>query len=123
MAEILVVDDSRLSRRFLTTPLKQAGHSITEAVNGEEGLRAFEASSPELVVTDLLMPVMDGPTLLAHLRDRSQVPVIVVSADIQESTRELVMQLGISSFLNKPFQAEQLLEAVNAALNTAEVPT
>ncbi len=121
MANILVVDDSRLSRRFSTTPLREAGHQITEAVNGEEGLAAFKEATPDCVVSDLLMPVMDGPTFLAHLRDLSNVPVIVLSADIQETTRDLVEQLGISRFLNKPFREDELLEAVSVALREAEV--
>lgn len=121
MANILVVDDTRLSRRFVTKPLREAGHHVTEATNGEEGLAAVKASMPDCVVTDLLMPVMDGPTFLLHLRDFSEVPVIVVSADIQDSTRQLVSRLGISRFLNKPFMAGELIEATEVALSHAEV--
>ena len=120
MAHILVVDDSRISRRFLTKPLREAGYEITEAGDGEEGLAAFRVSEPDCVVTDLLMPVMDGPTFLGHLREFSEVPAIVVSADIQNSTREVISQLRVKCFLNKPFVGAELLEAVSAALCEGE---
>ncbi len=120
MSRILVVDDSRLSRRFVTKPLRDAGHEVIEAENGQEGLDAYREHGPDMIVSDLLMPVMDGPTFITHLRDESEVPVVVVSADIQDSTRQLVNQLGVSRFLNKPFNATELLDAVELALGAVE---
>ncbi len=120
MSRVLVVDDSRLSRRFVTKPLRDAGHDVIEAENGQEGLDAFREHAPDMIVSDLLMPVMDGPTFLLHLRDESEVPVVVVSADIQDSTRQLVNELGVSRFLNKPFNATELLDAIDVALGAAE---
>jgi CheY-like chemotaxis protein len=116
MAKILVVDDSRLSRRFLTGPLRQAGHEVIEADNGEVGLELYREHQPECVFTDLLMPVMDGPTLLARLREISDVPVIVVTADIQQTSRDKCEAHHISAFLNKPFKADDALAALDEAL-------
>ncbi|MBT4863848.1 MAG: response regulator [Planctomycetaceae bacterium] len=117
MPHILVVEDSRLSRRMVVTPLREAGHEVSEAKNGEEGLESFRQNRPDCVITDLLMPVMDGQGLLKHIREiDTDVPVIVVSADIQRTSRKTCDDLGISGFLQKPMTSETLIASVDAAL-------
>lgn len=117
MAHILVVEDSRLSRHFIVTPLREAGHTITEAKNGGEGWEMFQELRPDCVVTDLLMPIMDGQDLLRHIREiDSDIPVLVASADIQRASRKTCEDLGISMFLQKPVQSEELLKGVTEAL-------
>lgn len=117
-AKILVVDDSRLSRRrFLAGPLKEAGYEVIEAADGQEGLAAFEEHAPDVVISDLLMPVMDGFEFIAALREKEITqPVIVASADIQESSRKKVDELETFGFLNKPYTSEVLLETVEKAI-------
>ena len=110
MSKILLIDDSRLSRVMAREPLRSAGYEVAEANNGENGLLAVTEHQPDCIVLDLLMPVMDGPKFLRQLRaSGAEVPVIVVSADIQESSRALVEDLGISGFLNKPVKSKELL--------------
>ena len=117
MSHLLVVEDSRLSRCVVVDALREAGHDISEAVNGEEALESFRQDRPDCVVTDLLMPVMGGHELLKRIRDiDSEVPVIVASADIQLSSRTKCEELGISGFLQKPIQLEELVACVDAAL-------
>lgn len=114
---ILVVDDSRLSRRLVVDTLRDAGHRVTEAENGAVALELFCQDQPDCVVTDLLMPVMDGHELLRQLRAvDSDVPVVVATADIQTPSRNACEELGISGFLNKPVQPDELSAVVNAAL-------
>jgi CheY-like chemotaxis protein len=121
MPHILVVEDSRLSRRMVVKTLREAGHEITEGANGEEGLKSFRENRPDCVVTDLLMPVMEGQELVRLIRlTDTEVPIIVASADIQRSSRETCEKLGISGFIQKPVQAEEILACVDAAL-TQEV--
>lgn len=126
-AKILTVDDSNLSRkRFIAQPLREAGYDVVEAVNGEEGLKVFEEHQPDVIVSDLLMPIMDGFEFVAALSERGvTTPVIVVSADIQESSKEKIDQYEPFGFLNKPFKAEVLLDMVQQALESvgSEVPT
>lgn len=126
-AKILTVDDSNLSRkRFIAQPLRQAGYEVVEAVNGEEGLKAVEEHQPDVIVSDLLMPIMDGFEFVEALSKRGvTTPIIVVSADIQESSREKIDQFKTFGFLNKPFKPEVLLEAVQQALESvgSEVAT
>lgn len=121
--KILVVDDSALSRRaFLAKPLRAAGYEVIEAVNGREGLAAWTAHRPQLVITDLLMPEMDGFAFIAALQAAGAAcPVIVASADIQDASRKRVADLNTFGFLNKPFRYDDLLQMVAAALPTATV--
>lgn len=117
MTRILVVEDSMLSRRMVVDALKEAGYETSEAKNGEVGLEMFRENRPDCVVSDLLMPIMDGQTLLGHIRELdTEVPVIIASADIQQSSLDICESFGISGFLNKPVKSEDLLVCVEAAL-------
>lgn len=118
MAKILIVDDSTLSRAMVAKALKEAGHEVVQAANGREGIAAFERESFDCVVTDLLMPVVDGHQLLTHVRsiDR-RIPVVVLTADIQASTQAMCQELAVSGFMNKPVKAETLRTCVEKALS------
>lgn len=120
-SRILVVDDSALARRaFLAKPLRAAGYEVIEAVNGHEGLAAWKTHKPDLVITDLLMPELDGFGFVNALRDaQADCPIIVASADIQDSSQKRVAALDTFGFLNKPFRYEELLQMVSDALSTA----
>ena len=116
MAHILVVEDSRLSRRMTVDILTASGHDTAEAIHGKEALELFRERRPDCVITDLLMPVMNGQELLRRIRQfDTQVPIIVVSADIQRSTRSECDELGISGFLQKPVQATDLIPCIDNA--------
>lgn len=121
IAKVLTVDDSRLSRRaFVAKPLRAAGYEVIEAENGVEGLKAFKEHNPDLVISDLLMPEMDGFEFVTALRElKTQCPIIVASADIQDTSRQRIDELGTFGFLNKPFKSDQLLELVENALKAA----
>lgn len=121
MATILVVDDSKLSRSISAKALSEAGHTVLEAADGEEGLAIFLQQRPDCVVTDLLMPVLDGHAMLGQIRLASpEVPVIVLTADIQSSTRSMCQQLGIDAFINKPIHADTLRRCVQQALSRTQ---
>lgn len=116
---ILVIDDSRFSRRRIAEAIISAGHTVTEACDGQEGLGLIESASFDCVVTDNLMPVMGGIEMLRHLRAAGNaVPIVMCSADIQQSTRSTCEELGISGFVGKPFKPEQLTELVDRACDT-----
>jgi len=120
MAVILVIDDSRLSRTLAAKALGDAGHTVVEAADGQQGIAALEEHQPDCIVTDLLMPVLDGRKFIAQIRARGiQTPVVVLTADIQSSTRCLCEGLGISSFVNKPINAGELRAGVQQALAAA----
>jgi len=109
MTTILVVDDSRPSRRLASDALIKVGFRVIEAVNGQDGLEMFAEHQPDCIVMDLLMPVMTGQEFLRRLRQQSvDVPVVVLSSDIQQTSKSECESLGISSFLNKPVLGSQL---------------
>lgn len=124
MAKLLVVDDSRLTRRIVTSALKQVGHTVVEAVDGAAGLAAFEAGEFDCVMTDLLMPVMDGFEMAAAIRELApEIPLLVATADIQESSHERCAVIGVTRLLNKPLKAHQITEAVAEAISGSASPS
>ncbi len=118
MAHILVVDDSQYSRALIRHALEQDGHTVVEA---QDGLRALELSSAQtfdLITLDLLMPGMQGLELLGHLRRRQpQARFVVLTADIQNATRDELLAAGAHAFLQKPLQAAELRRTVTALLH------
>lgn len=97
--------------------LREAGHTVVEAENGRKGIEAFNEQEFDCVIADLVMPEVDGLRLVHYIRgfDR-QLPVVIVSADVQESTFALCRKLGSTDFLNKPIRMPQLREVVDRAL-------
>lgn len=123
MAKVLVVDDSRLTRRMIVGALVKGGHECVQAGNGVEGLEAFHAESPDCVFSDLLMPVMDGFEMTAAINQVSpETPVIVATADIQDSSRARCDENGVRLLLNKPMRPEQINAAVAEVLESTLTP-
>ncbi len=122
MAKILIVDDSVFMRMTLSNMVKAGGHEAIEAVNGREGLEKIKAEQPDCLVTDLNMPEMEGPDLIKAVRtDGITIPIIVNTADVQESTRNRCMALGATAFFNKPLKEEGVLACINESLVGASV--
>lgn len=117
MAKILIVDDSGLSRRISRTILVDAGHQTLEAEDGITALERFFLDKPDLVLLDVTMKGMNGIEVLKKLREMdASARVIIVTADIQSSTRTLTHEAGARALITKPVAADQLLIAVDAAL-------
>lgn len=115
--KILIVDDSTLSRRTLRRILEPAGYEIAEADDGMTALEVYFLDRPDLVLLDLVMKGMYGLDVLVKLREMDPgAPVVVASADIQSSTRQMVNEAGALGFIHKPFVSEQVLAAVESAL-------
>ncbi|MCX6032539.1 MAG: response regulator [Chloroflexi bacterium] len=120
MANILIIDDSALSRRIMRRILEVAGYQVQEAADGMAGLESYFLSKPDLVLLDITMTGMHGLEALTQLRALdSQARVIMASADIQASTRAMAAEAGAIGFVNKPLTAEQVLSAVHAALQAS----
>jgi two-component system, chemotaxis family, chemotaxis protein CheY len=119
VATILVVDDSGYARRLMRQTLEAEGHTVIEASNGMTALESYAVNAPDLVMLDLTMEDISGIEVLERLNDiNPDVPVIVVSADIQRSTTAKVAEAGAFRFLGKPAENTEIVEAVNAALGT-----
>ncbi len=118
MAQILIIDDSAYQRHKARHAVETAGHELLEAANGSDGLKTAAATMPDCILLDLLMPKMRGEEVLQTLRDQGlDTPVIVLTADIQESTRQRCLELGAVAFINKPLQEAELLDAIQQALD------
>jgi two-component system KDP operon response regulator KdpE len=118
-ARILVVDDEAQLTRVLRTGLKSRGYDVRVASDGISGLELFGDWHPNLVITDLAMPNMDGLELCRKLRQVSQVPIIVLSAKDEEKTKIEALDLGADDFVTKPFGIDELLARVRASLRRA----
>lgn len=119
MTRILIVDDSLFQRRIISAPLKNKGYEVIEAVNGKDGLEKAEREKPDLILLDILMPEKNGIEVLKELQGvQSRIPVIMLTSDVQESTRNECLGLGAQEFLNKPVKAEELLSVISSVLGT-----
>ena len=115
--KILLVDDSALARRSVRQMLEGAGYEVVEAEDGLIALERYFLEKPDLVVLDLVMNGMMGLDVLQKLHEMDpKVRAIVVSADIQHSSREMAVAGGARDFLNKPVDRASLLSAVARAL-------
>lgn len=118
MGLILITDDAAFSRRMIRKAVQEGGHEAIEAGNGRECLEMLAHNSPDCIISDLLMPEMDGFSLLQALRDQGvKIPVIVLSADIQDSARQQCESLGAFMMLKKPPKAPEIIDALQKALN------
>lgn len=117
MSRILIVDDSLFQRRIVSAPLKANGFDVFEAVNGKEGLEKIIEVKPDLILLDILMPEKDGIQVLSELHNsQNTIPVIMLTSDVQDSTRDECLSLGARAFLNKPVKSEELLPVINSIL-------
>jgi twitching motility two-component system response regulator PilH len=113
MTRILIVDDSLFQRRIISAPLKSEGYELLEAVNGREALEKIIVEKPDLILLDILMPEKDGFEVLKELLEaKNTIPVIMLTSDVQDSTRDECMKLGARAFVNKPVKSEDLLPLI-----------
>ena len=125
---ILVVDDESQITRVLRTSLSSQGYDIRVANDGETALEIMKDWTPELAITDLSMPNMDGLELCRRIRAASQIPIIVLSVRGEERTKIQALDAGADDYVTKPFGIDELLARVRAHLRRApaagsEAPT
>lgn len=111
--QVLVVDDDPGVQKLLKTMLEMAHFEALIANNGQEALVCLEHTRPALIVLDLMMPTMDGPTFLAELERcglRASTPVIVLTANIY--ARPLIERMHVDSYVSKPFRLTDLLQQI-----------
>src|SRR5271169_3446778 len=113
---ILVVDDESQITRVLRTSLSSQGYDIRVANDGETALEIMKDWTPDLVITDLSMPNMDGLQLCRRLRPSTQIPIIVLSVRGEERTKVQALDAGADDYVTKPFGIEELLARVRANL-------
>jgi signal transduction histidine kinase/CheY-like chemotaxis protein len=118
--QVLIVDDIWHNRMVLLQFLEELGFGVQEASNGQEALESVRHSRPDLIISDVSMPVMDGITLVRSLRQEPlslDVPVLISSASVLDSDRHKTLEAGANAFLAKPVRFEELLEALEQFLD------
>src|SRR5512138_3499582 len=112
--QILVVEDDEDTAEVVTNLLTSAGYNIVAVDMGEAALHEIAAAAPDLVLLDLLLPDIDGIEVLRRVRDRSFLPMIVLSGLTQERDKVRALEAGADDYMGKPFSPEELLARVSA---------
>jgi len=120
---VLVVEDDKAILKLLRDVLEREGLAVHEAASGRLGLVEAGSRRPDLVVLDLGLPDLDGKEFLRHLRDWSQVPVLVLSARNAETEKVLALDQGADDYLTKPFGVPELLARMRALLRRRDTST
>jgi DNA-binding response OmpR family regulator len=121
-ARILVVEDEPRLRALLRLYLEREGHTVTDAGDGTAALAAFDAGGADLVILDLMLPKMQGETVLEALRERGDVPILITSAKRSDAERIAGLRMGADDYLAKPFNPHELTARVAAILRRTAPP-
>lgn len=113
---ILVVDDDKDIRHIVKVYLENNGYIVDEAESGEEGLKKVEGNRIDLLLLDVMMPKMDGITLCMKIREKCNIPIIMLSARDTSIDKALGLTSGADDYISKPFNAVELLARVRAQL-------
>lgn len=119
MAEILIVDDSASMRNMVAATLKSAGHQVADSPDGQAALEKAKSGKFQAVITDLNMPIMDGITLIKHLRQLPSykyTPILLLTTESAADKKAAGKEAGATGWLVKPFNPEKLLATVDRVL-------
>ncbi len=121
-ATILLVDDEESIQKLLAYPLERDGYRVVQAWDGEDALRRFDEEDVDLVVLDVMLPRLDGLEVCKRLRQRSNVPIVMLTARGEELDKVLGLELGADDYITKPFSIREFRSRVRALLRRAASP-
>ncbi|MFC2064187.1 response regulator transcription factor [Chloroflexota bacterium] len=116
MTSIVIVEDEPNIREIVSLYLTRAGYAVNAFSDGMEALESFADQLPDLVILDVMLPGMDGFSLTRNLRDKSDVPIILLTSRREESDRIAGLELGADDYVVKPFSPQELVSRVRAVL-------
>ena len=122
MTRILLVDDEENLRHALGYALRQEGYEVLTASDGEDGLRSFRSSSPDVVIVDVMLPGIDGLEVARRIRRASDVPILMLTARDAEIDRIVALEIGADDHIGKPFSTRELIARIRALLRRAARP-
>ncbi len=117
--KIMVVDDEVKIAEVVKSYLEKSGYSVCVAYNGKEALEKFEKENPSLIILDLMLPDMSGEEICKTLRKKSRVPIIMLTAKVEEENILEGLKIGADDYITKPFSPRQLVARVEAVLRRA----
>lgn len=121
MTTVLLIDDEIMITEPLARALRQAGYDVLVAHNGRDGLSLAQSQQPDVVLLDVLIPIMDGWEVCGALRRNSTVPILMLTALGDEVDRILGLELGADDYLTKPFSTRELIARLRALLRRVEL--
>jgi two-component system, OmpR family, response regulator RegX3 len=122
MAKVLVVEDEQSLREALVFFLEKEGHEVSVAVDGEEAIRVFENSGPDIILLDLMLPKLDGNQVCKQIRQSSNVPIIMLTAKDSEVDKIVGLEIGADDYITKPYSTRELLARIKAVLRRQVEP-
>lgn len=120
MTRLLLIDDDRAIRDALSLTLRRAGHDVTTAATGEDGLRAWRRDRPELILLDVMLPGMDGFDVCRKVRAAGQTPVIMLTARDDPVDVVVGLEVGADDYVTKPIESRILVARIKAVLRRVD---
>ena len=118
--KVLIVEDDKNIRDLLERYLKKENYIVCTAADGGEGLSLFRSEQPDLVLLDLMMPVMDGWTVCKAIRADSQTPIVMLTAKGETDDKVLGLKTGADDYITKPFEMKEVLARIEAVLRRSD---
>jgi len=116
MTTILIIEDERELTKILTSYLENAGYYVVSAHRGDTGYSTWQQKKPDLVLLDLNLPGMDGLDIAREIRRQSQVPILILTARVEEIDRLIGLEIGADDYITKPFSPREVVARVKAVL-------
>ena len=119
---ILVVEDDRNISELLRMYLEKEGFEVRLAYDGGKAVEEYDAQAPDMVLLDIMLPVMDGWAVCDHIRSKAKTPIIMLTAKSDVDDRITGLERGADDYLVKPFEMKELMARINAVLRRSEIP-
>ena len=119
---ILVVEDDRNISDLIRMYLEKEGFDVRIAYDGGKAVEEYDRQAPDMVLLDIMLPVMDGWSVCAHIREKAKTPIIMLTAKSEVNDRITGLEMGADDYLVKPFEMKELMARINAVLRRSEIP-
>ena len=119
---ILVVEDDRNISELIRMYLEKEGFEVRLAYDGGKAVEEYDKQAPDMVLLDIMLPVMDGWAVCAHIREKGKTPIIMLTAKSDVGDRITGLEMGADDYLVKPFEMKELMACINAVLRRSEIP-
>lgn len=117
---ILIIEDEKKISIIMKSYFEKEGYGVLQAFDGKEGLDLFNNNDVDLIILDLMLPKLPGEEVIKEIRNKSDLPIIMVSAKVEEDNRVEGLRLGADDYVTKPFSPKELVERVKAVLRRIE---